>query len=118
MIFSVYPSGEGDATSTAASSSGSSSDTEITDPEWTGTQLDSYGQLTWKDSGRTISIYVSGADETLARSVQSHVAFPDTAGPRTVQGTGRLCYASSNRAVAALGHLYRFARFRERRGLV
>ncbi len=45
------------------------------------------------------------------------VAFPDNAGPRTVAATGRLCYASSNRAVTALGHLYRYARFRDRRGL-
>ena len=45
------------------------------------------------------------------------VAFPDNAGPRTVADTGRLCYASSNRAVTALGHLYRYARFRARRGL-
>jgi len=45
------------------------------------------------------------------------IAFPDNAGPRTVRETGRVCYASSNRAVVALGHLYRYARWRERRGL-
>ncbi len=45
------------------------------------------------------------------------IAFPDNAGPRAVRESGRLCYASSNRAVTALGHLYRYARFRERRGL-
>ncbi len=44
-------------------------------------------------------------------------AAPDNAGPRTVRETGRLCYASSNRAVVALGHLWRYARWRERRGL-
>jgi len=43
------------------------------------------------------------------------VAIPDNAGPRAVRETGRLCYASSNRAVTALGHLYRYARFRDRR---
>jgi acetyltransferase len=37
------------------------------------------------------------------------VADPDNAGVRTVHETGRLCYASGNRAVAALGHLYRYA---------
>ncbi len=37
------------------------------------------------------------------------VADPDNAGVRTVRETGRLCYASGNRAVAALGHLYRYA---------
>lgn len=31
------------------------------------------------------------------------------AGVKTVRETGRLCYASGNRAVTALGHLYRYA---------
>jgi acyl-CoA synthetase (NDP forming) len=34
---------------------------------------------------------------------------PDNAGPRAVRRTGRLCYASGNRAVTALGHLWRYA---------
>jgi acyl-CoA synthetase (NDP forming) len=45
------------------------------------------------------------------------VADPDNAGPRAVRATGRLCYTSSNRAVTALAHLARYARFRQRRGL-
>ncbi len=45
------------------------------------------------------------------------VADPDNAGPRAVRATGRVCYSSSNRAVTALAHLYRYARFRLRRGL-
>ncbi len=45
------------------------------------------------------------------------VTDPDNAGPRAVRATGRLCYASSNRAVTALAHLSRYARFRQRRGL-
>ncbi|MEY3167785.1 MAG: hypothetical protein RLZZ343_1588 [Actinomycetota bacterium] len=44
------------------------------------------------------------------------VADPDNPGPLTVRATGRLCYASGNRAVTALGHLYRAAEFRGRRG--
>lgn len=43
------------------------------------------------------------------------VADPDNAGPATVRSTGRLCYPSGDRAVAALGHLYGYARYRERR---
>jgi acetyltransferase len=43
------------------------------------------------------------------------VASPDNPGPRTVRETGRLCYAASNRAVTALGHLRRYARWREQR---
>jgi acetyltransferase len=43
------------------------------------------------------------------------VADPDNPGPAAVRETGRLCYPSAERAVAALGHLYRDMRFRERR---
>ena len=42
------------------------------------------------------------------------VADPTNPGPATVRATGRLCYATANRAVTALGHLYRYARWRER----
>ena len=37
------------------------------------------------------------------------VADPANAGVATVRATGRLCYPSGNRAVTALGHLYRYA---------
>jgi acetyltransferase len=37
------------------------------------------------------------------------IADPDNAGVIAVRESGRLCYASGNRAVAALGHLYRYA---------
>ena len=46
------------------------------------------------------------------------VADPENAGPATVRRTGRLCYPSGNRAVTALGHLYRYELYRRRRGLV
>ncbi len=37
------------------------------------------------------------------------VADPSNAGVEAVRQTGRLCYPSGNRAVTALGHLYRYA---------
>jgi hypothetical protein len=43
------------------------------------------------------------------------VADPDNPGPAELRATGRLCYPSGDRAVVALGHLYRYARHRERR---
>ncbi len=46
------------------------------------------------------------------------VADPDNPGPVAVRASGRLCYASANRAVTALGHLYRYADFRTSRGMV
>ncbi|MEM8903970.1 MAG: CoA-binding protein [Actinomycetota bacterium] len=45
------------------------------------------------------------------------IADPQNAGPAAVRATGRLCYASANRAVTALEHLWRFSRWRQRRGL-
>ena len=43
------------------------------------------------------------------------VADPSNAGPAAVRESGRLCYATGDRAVMALGHLWRYARFQERR---
>jgi acetyltransferase len=45
------------------------------------------------------------------------VADPDNAGPTAVRATGRVCYPSANRAVTALAHLWRDARWRAARGL-
>src|SRR5690606_36815274 len=42
------------------------------------------------------------------------VADPANPGPAAVRAGGRLCYPSGDRAVTALGHLYRYARFRNR----
>jgi acetyltransferase len=45
------------------------------------------------------------------------VAFADNAGPATVRSTGRLCYSSADRAVTALGHMWRHSRHRILRDL-
>jgi acetyltransferase len=45
------------------------------------------------------------------------VAFPDNPGPAEVRRTGRLCYGSADRAVTALGHLWRRSRYLQRRDL-
>ena len=42
-------------------------------------------------------------------------ADPGNAGPVAVRASGRLCYPSSNRAVVALDHMWRYARYRDRR---
>jgi acetyltransferase len=41
------------------------------------------------------------------------VTHPDNAGPAAVRAAGRVCYASANRAVTALDHLWRHVRHRE-----
>jgi acetyltransferase len=43
------------------------------------------------------------------------VADPANPGPAALRAAGRLCYPSGERAVAALGHLRRYAAHRERR---
>lgn len=43
-------------------------------------------------------------------------ADPDNPGPATVRRTGRLCYASGNRAATALAHLVRRSQYLSRRG--
>ncbi|MGZ4724796.1 MAG: acetate--CoA ligase family protein [Ilumatobacteraceae bacterium] len=45
------------------------------------------------------------------------VADPGNPGPAALRAAGRLCYASGNRAVTALEHLYRYSQFRRRRDL-
>jgi acetyltransferase len=45
------------------------------------------------------------------------VADPSNAAVQGVRDSGQLCFASANRAVTALGHLWRYARWRQRRGL-
>lgn len=39
------------------------------------------------------------------------IADPENAGPAAVRATGRMCYPTGDRAVRALGHLVRYARF-------
>jgi len=43
------------------------------------------------------------------------VADSNNAGPAAVRESGRLCYATGDRAVVALGHMWRYARFQDRR---
>jgi acyl-CoA synthetase (NDP forming) len=68
--------------------------------------------------------FAEAADEVSRRTgkpilTATELAYADPAnpGPATVRATGRLCYASGNRAVTALDHLWRYRRFRDRRGL-
>jgi len=42
------------------------------------------------------------------------VADPNNPGPRTVRETGRYCFPTGNRAVAALAHMVRYAAYRSR----
>ena len=43
------------------------------------------------------------------------VADANNAGPAAVRESGRLCYSTGDRAVVALGHMWRYAQFQDRR---
>ncbi|MEO8264793.1 MAG: acetate--CoA ligase family protein [Ilumatobacteraceae bacterium] len=56
-------------------------------------------------------------DKPILTATELGVADPDNSGPAAVRATGRLCYATGNRAATALQHLFQYAEFRKRRGL-
>jgi acetyltransferase len=56
-------------------------------------------------------------DKPILTATELAVALPGNAAVRGVRETGRYCYPSSNRAVSALGHLWRYRRWRRHRGL-
>ena len=56
-------------------------------------------------------------DKPILTATELGIADPDNAGPAAVRATGRLCYATGNRAVTALHHLFQYAEYRRRRGL-
>ncbi len=51
-------------------------------------------------------------DKPVLTATELAVADPYNAGVAAVRQSGRLCYPSGNRAAVALGHLYRYAKFR------
>jgi acetyltransferase len=56
-------------------------------------------------------------DKPVLTATELAVTHPDNAGPAAVRATGRLCYPTANRAVTALDHLWRYARYRRAHGL-
>lgn len=55
-------------------------------------------------------------DKPVLTATELAVTHPGNAGPAAVRASGRLCYASANRAVASLEHLWQRARHLQRRG--
>ncbi len=55
-------------------------------------------------------------DKPILTASELAIADPDNAGPTAVRASGRLCYATADRAVRALEHLWRDSQYRARRG--
>lgn len=57
-------------------------------------------------------------DKPILLATELAVADPENAGPAAVRASGRLCYPSADRAVAALAHAWDDSRWRQARGLM
>jgi acyl-CoA synthetase (NDP forming) len=55
-------------------------------------------------------------DKPILCATELAVADPSNPGVAAVRASGRLCYATGNRAVTALGHLWRYANYQATRG--
>jgi acyl-CoA synthetase (NDP forming) len=89
-------------------------------PFWPGHGLERIAAYHERQDARFAEAAAAVADahgKPVLTATELAVALPDNAGPATVRASGRLCYASANRAVTALDHLWRHARWRRRRGL-
>lgn len=74
-----------------------------------------------RQDGRFAQAAVDASERTgkpVLVATELAVASPDNAGPAALRAAGRLCHASAERAVTALDHIRRRARWLERRGLV
>jgi acetyltransferase len=72
-----------------------------------------------RQDARFAEVAASLSDATgkpILTATELAVADPANAGPAAVRASGRLCYPSGNHAVTALGHLWRYARHRQRHG--
>jgi acyl-CoA synthetase (NDP forming) len=88
-------------------------------PFWPGSGLERIVGYHERQDARFAEAAAAVSDATgkpVLTATELAVADPGNAGPATVRATGRLCYASANRAVTALDHLWRFAQWRRARG--
>ena len=63
----------------------------------------------------TASELIDELDKPILMATELAVAMPDNASVVAVREAGRYCYPSSNRAVDALAHTWRYSRWRQRR---
>jgi acetyltransferase len=88
-------------------------------PFWPGEGLERIVSYHERQDARFAEAAAAVSDATgkpVLTATELAVADPSNAGPATVRATGRLCYASANRAVTALDHLWRHARWQRARG--
>jgi acetyltransferase len=91
-----------------------------TGPFYPGNGLDRIVAFHERQDQRYAEAAASASDATgkpVLVATELAIAQPDNPGPAAVRATGRLCYQTSHRAVTALDHLWRYGRWRTRRGL-
>jgi acyl-CoA synthetase (NDP forming) len=89
-------------------------------PFWPGHGLDRIVAYHERQDRRFAEAAAEVSDATgkpVLTATELAVADPANPGPAAVRASGRLCYPSADRAVTALAHLWRHARWRRRRGL-
>ena len=86
-------------------------------PEWGLERIVEYHQRQDTRFAEAAAEISASVGKPILAATELAVTDPSNPGPATVRATGRLCYASANRAVTALEHLWRYSRWRQRRGL-
>jgi acetyltransferase len=64
---------------------------------------------------QTASALAEDTGKPILTATELAITDPTNPAVRGVRDSGKLCYGSANRAVTALGHLWRYARWRQRR---
>jgi len=90
-------------------------------PFWPSTELERIVAYHERQDSRFAQAAIDASQRTgkpVLAATELAVTSPDNAGVATLRTAGQLCHASANRAVAALDHLWRRARWLQRRNLL
>jgi acyl-CoA synthetase (NDP forming) len=86
-------------------------------PDWGLERIVGYHDRQDRRFTETAAALADELGKPVLTATELSVTSPDNAAVRGVRDSGKLCYASSNRAVGALAHLTRYAQWRRARAL-
>lgn len=81
-------------------------------PDWGLERIVSYHERQDERFAQAAMIASEKYGKPILTATELSVADPQNSGVRAVRDSGRLCYATGDRAAAALSHLYRYSKFR------